>query len=286
MTDRPPHKLVSISEGLFAAPDFVEISAKLGITDIETAFDFRKGTDLGKPGLADYRKRSRFEFQPDGRTFFIKKYISPPKMTQIRNWLTHRKRASFAFFDHYPAVELTKQGIGVPRTVMLAADWGFIFEKRSLIITEKIPNADSLERKLPDFGDSGNPNDLEKKRTFIGRLAEFIRNFHRTGWRHRDLYFSHIFLDGNGRFYLIDLARAFRPVYLRRRFTIKDIAQLHYSAPASSFSNTDRLRFYLGYAGRRKLSRGDKAFIRRVLLKTHRMARHNQRHGKEPPFLN
>jgi hypothetical protein len=80
------------------------------------------------------------------------------------------------------------------------------------------------------------------------------------------------------------LARAFEPIFLSRRFLIKDIAQIHYSAPGRHFSKTDRLRFYLSYAGRDTLATQDKIFIRKVVNKARRMARHDKKHGREAPF--
>jgi hypothetical protein len=125
---------------------------------------------------------------------------------------------------------------------------------------------------------------LKRRRQFIAQLASFIKKFHETNYRHRDLYFSHIFQDNDGRFFLIDLARVFKPVVLCRRYQIKDIAQVYYSAPKRYFSNTDRLRFYLDYAGTSKLTDTDKVFIRRVINKVKRMERHNIKHGIEAPF--
>ncbi|MHC4105705.1 MAG: lipopolysaccharide kinase InaA family protein, partial [Planctomycetota bacterium] len=126
---------------------------------------------------------------------------------------------------------------------------------------------------------------LKLRRNFIAQLASFIRKFHDTDYRHRDLYLSHIFYSDSGIFYLIDLARAFKPIIRGRRFRIKDIAQLYYSAPAMYFSRTDRLRFYLNYIGfEDKLTSKDKTFIHRVIKKARRMARHDIKHGREVPF--
>jgi hypothetical protein len=177
--------------------------------------------------------------------------------------------------------------INTPRTVCCGEQWGSLLEKRSFIITEKIPEAESLERKLPDcFKEQAEGKYLKLRRDFIARLADFVKKFHQTKYRHRDLYFAHIFHNDEGKFYLIDLARAFRPIVLKRRFQIKDIAQLYYSAPGRYFSKTDRLRFYLHYAGRDKLVNEDKIFVRKVLNKSERMARHDRKHGREVPFEN
>ena len=138
---------------------------------------------------------------------------------------------------------------------------------------------------MPDYFEGpASAENLKMRRAFIARLASFVRKFHETNYRHRDLYFSHIFHSDSGEFYLIDLARAFKPVALAERFRKKDIAQVHYSAPAKYFSRTDRLRFYLGYTGRRKLTKKDKVFVRKVINKAKRMARHDIKHARPVPF--
>ena len=176
-------------------------------------------------------------------------------------------------------------GIGVPKVVSYGEQWSTLFEKRSFIITEKIPNAKSIERQLPEcFVNPTTKDNLQRRREFISRLAGFIKRFHETGYRHRDLYFSHIFYDDTGRFFLIDLARAFKPAVLEQRFRIKDLAQIYYSAPGRYFSRTDRMRFYIGYIGRRKLTSEDKAVVRRVMSKVEQKARHDMKHGKDVPF--
>jgi hypothetical protein len=96
---------------------------------------------------------------------------------------------------------------------------------------------------------------------------------------------AHVFQDTQGRLFLIDLARAFRPLILKKRFWIKDLAQIYYSMPADHFSRSDRLRFYFRYMGLQTLRKRDKQVIRRIVAKAQRMARHNVKHGGRVPFL-
>jgi hypothetical protein len=119
---------------------------------------------------------------------------------------------------------------------------------------------------------------------FISELASFIKKFHETGYRHRDLYLCHIFRVPDGSFYLIDLGRVFHLMLFSERYRIKDVAQLHYSTPAEYFSRTDRLRFLLAYLGREKLNAGDKIFVRKINSKAMRIARHDVKHGRAVPF--
>ncbi|MFQ6036117.1 MAG: lipopolysaccharide heptosyltransferase II [Sedimentisphaerales bacterium] len=276
---------VEISNSFFVDLNYKTALAELGLISIDAVFSFNAAKNLAKDSLARYRSRLQFQTNSPLTTLFLKRYDRPPILTQLRNWLAHRSRKSCSFLEFEQINELQAAGINTPKIVSYGQQWGSFFEKRSFIITEKIPNAESLERKLPSFftGPATTEN-LKLRRDFIARLADFVKRFHQINFRHRDLYFSHIFYDDKGNFHLIDLARTFKPIILHQRFRIKDIAQLYYSAPAKYFSNTDRLRFCLAYTGRSKLTNKDKTFIRKVLNKTKRIARHDLKYGRTVPF--
>lgn len=268
----------------FVRSDYTGDLESVGLTSLEAVFSFEAGLELNKDNLADYRNRLQFEIGSPAKTLFLKRYEHPPVMVQLKNWLTHRSRRSMMSCDRDPAEQLAASGIPTPRTVAFGRQWGLLFEKRSFIISEKIPCAHSLERKLPPAVCRATDNSRTSRNNFIRRLGRFVNRFHRTGFRHRDLYFAHIFYSDRDGFYLIDLHRAFKPALLCERYRVKDIAQLHYSAPRRCFTNTDRLRFYLTYADIKKLGPRDKTFIRSVIRKARKMARHDARHNRPAPF--
>ena len=278
-------KFIETSKSFFIDADYKTAFDETGLTTINAVFSFNAGKNLVKNNLSRHRTRLQFEINSPPTTLFLKRYDSPPIFTQIKNWLTSRKRTSLGFFDLEPTGKLAAAGISTPKIISYGEQWGSFFEKKSFIITEKIPDADSIERKLPDCFDAPpTAENLQLRRNFIARSAAFVKKFHETNYRHRDLYFSHIFYSNSGKFYLIDLARVFKPTVFYERFRIKDIAQVYYSAPGRYFSKTDRLRFYLGYTGHNKLSRKDKVFIRKVKRKARRMAKHDIKHGRAVPF--
>ena len=284
-------ELVETSKSFFVDPEYESALSNAGLKSIDAVFSHNAATNLGKDNLARFRSRVQFEIEtpgsPEPTMVFLKRYDHPPVLVQLKNWLCARERKSCGLLEVASARRLSAFGINTPRTICCGEQWGRLLEKRSFSITEKIPNAEALERKLPGcFEKPAKEKCLKPGRDLIARLADFVKKFHETDYRHRDLYLAHIFCNDEGEFYLIDLARAFKPVFLSRRFQIKDIAQLHYSAPGRHFSRTDRLRFYLKYAGRKNLAREDKVFIRRVLCKAKRMARHDRKHGREVPFEN
>jgi len=285
----PEQRLIKISESFFVDRHYQAALGKLGLDNIDAVFSFDKARNLTKSNLAPYRSRLQFEIKltdsPQPIKVFMKRYNHPPFSVQLKNWLGARGRTSCGQCEAGPASELAEAGISTPKTICRGEQWGLLFERRSFVITEELAGAEAIERRLPECFDSPvTSRNLKLRRDFIARLAEFIKKFHDTNYRHRDLYFSHIFYSDDGRFYLIDLARAFKPFLLQQRFRIKDISQIYYSAPGRYFSRTDRLRFYFGYTGRRKLSDADKMLIREVVKKAQRMARHEIKHGREVPF--
>jgi len=282
-------QFIETSKSFFLDPEHKKALGKLRLTSIDAVFSFNAAKNLNKKNLAKFRSRLQFQIDSSSpgssTTVFLKRYDNPPVLVQLKNWLSHHSRKSCALFEFAPAAELSAAGINTPKVIAYGEKWGTLFEKRSFIISEKIPNAEALERKLPlCFEGPNTAKNLKLRRNFIAQLAVFVRKFHQTDYRHRDLYFSHIFYDNAGSFHLIDLARAFKPNLLRRRFQVKDIAQVYYSAPGKYFSNTDRMRFYLGYTDQTALSDKDKVFIRKVINKAKRMARHDIKHGKVVPF--
>ena len=278
-------QFIETSKSFFIDSAYKVAFEEIGLTCIDAVFSFAAGKSLTKHNLAPFRSRLQFEIKSPSATLFLKRYETPPVLVQIRNWVSHRSRRSCGFLEFESANELSEAGISTPKIISYGQQRGRLFEKRSFVITEKISNAESLERKLPDcFNGPATVENLELRRTFIAQLADFVKKFHQKKFRHRDLYFSHIFHSDDSEFYLIDLARVFKPFFSQQRFRIKDIAQIHYSAPAKHFSNSDRLRFYLRYTGDKKLTTKDKIFIHQVIKKAERMARHDKKHGREAPF--
>jgi heptosyltransferase-2 len=282
---KPPQQLVEIAPSFFVDADFEQSLRQTDLASFDAVFSFDKGKNLTKNNLASFRSRTELQITQPPAIAFLKRYNLPSISAQLKNWFSHCRINSFASFEFEPTARLNTIGINTPKVIAYGHQRAGLFERRSFIITEKIPNAQPLERKLPDFVTApATVEKLKSKRNFIKNLAQFICKFHGAGFRHRDLYFSHIFYDDTGRFYLIDLARVFKPKHFAERLRIKDIAQLYYSAPGTIFSGTDRLRFYWEYAGTKKLTAKDKNFIRSVLNKAKIMARHDLKHSRTVPF--
>ncbi|MGA2172962.1 MAG: lipopolysaccharide heptosyltransferase II [Sedimentisphaerales bacterium] len=269
----------------FVDPVYKNGLEQFGLISMEAIFSFQAGRNLAKDNLAPHRSRIEFQIESPQTMLFLKRYEHPPVLTQLKNWLSAKKRVTCGFTEYDAASKLAAMGINTPRVVAWGQQWGKVFEKRSFVMMEEVPEGESLERRLPGFFNGPDtPENMKMRRGFIEQLAAFIRKFHDTGYRHRDLYLCHIFRTADGRFFLIDLARVFKPMLLGSLYRVKDITQLHYSAPAKYVSRTDRLRFLRAYLGRDKLDNRDRAFAMRIHNKARRMARHDTKHGRAVPF--
>ena len=276
-------KFIEPSDGLFVDERRLEDFRDAGLDSMDGVFSYSAGDELVKENIGKYRSRTMFDIGP--ATYFLKRYNNVPKLKQLTNWIDHSQKESTSSFDRGPVDIFKKAGINTPKVAAFGVEWENGFEKRSFIITEKIENADALERKLPDcFSGAISAENHKKRCEFINRLADFAKRFHDSGLRHRDFYLAHIFLSESGELYLIDLQRVFRPKLLAERYRVKDIAQLHYSSPGDIISCADRLRFLKRYLGREKLTSADRWFVRKVKAKAWRMADHDIKHGRPVPF--
>lgn len=276
-------RFVEIESGFFVNRDYKDALADKGLASIDAVFEFQEGQDLHKDNLASHRSRACFQL-PSGPVVYLKRYNQPPISVQKKNRRTYGRPVTCCDLDRLPGEKLQKAGILTPKVIAWGSEWENGQEKRSFVMTEEIPGI-SLEKRLPECITNLNP--LEKvtqRRDFIKRLAEWVRRFHDTGLRHRDLYLCHIFLTDQDELYLIDLHRTFRPKFLSERYRLKDLTQLYYSAPGNLISGADRLRFYQLYTGRKKLTLADKWKIRSIKRKAWRMADHDIKHGRPVPF--
>lgn len=272
-----------ITEGFWADPAWKATLQAMGLTSLDAVFAFKGGQSMHKSNLAPYRNRLRIE-RADGPALYLKRYVHTPANVQIKNWLACGGRTAACDLDRLPGQALREIGIRTPKVIAYGAQWNKIFENRSFILTEEIPGA-SLEKHLPECLTNLNPlEQVRQRREFLAKLADWIGAFHRAGFCHRDLYLCHIFLTDKQELVLIDLHRTFKPRLFKTRYRIKDLTQLYYSAPGQTISRADRLRFYLRYTGREKLSGADRRLIGKIKRKAWRMADHDIRHERLVPF--
>jgi serine/threonine protein kinase len=191
----------------------------------------------------------------------------------VKRYTGRRWVVSPARREHQALEELQRAGLRVPKAVGF-----FDGDGASVVAMEHVQSDSDLRAALHE----AEPSALGP---LIDRLFELVLALHTRGWHHRDLYLHHILIDKNGDLVLIDLGRARRLPWVRRRWFAKDLAALLLWAPDEVGASL-RLRFLtkymdaMGISGRRERRR----FASDILRRRERMARHQPRHGETEPW--
>ncbi|ADG66745.1 lipopolysaccharide kinase [Planctopirus limnophila DSM 3776] len=116
-----------------------------------------------------------------------------------------------------------------------------------------------------------------QEQLLLENVARLTARMHGQGFHHQDYYLGHLMVpeaDLTATPWIIDLGRVRHCRKLARRWIVKDLAQLNYSA--SQISGLMRLRFLKLYLGR-SFGQHDLSLIRSIMAKTSRIARHSRK---------
>jgi heptose I phosphotransferase len=275
-------------------PGFAALLTRYAIGDCESLFDTRIGTPLRR---LKNRENWRLDLSDGKRTvtLYLKKHRTRTVATCVRALLGLAAPKTPARVEAEWAQRLTT--LGVP-TMTVAAYGERLRPDGTLVaafLTEALSGFEQLDLLLVrHFGDRDDP----RLRGLIANVADVAARFHRAGLNHRDFYTCHFFVKehislpvcesaagsiGGGRpstafaVRLIDLQRVqCRPEWLRRRWVVKDLAQLAYSCPPRLIGPTEQMRFFKLYLGARRLDSAAKRVARAVLR---RAAALERKHG-------
>jgi len=260
---------------------------RAGINGFDDVFRYEGGDRLDKPGLAPHKQRIRMVLTNDKgrkRTLYLKRFNRPPLMDQLRRIRECGLRSSSGWREMHFIKRLSQLGIPTPRGLAFGQWMKGILEDRSFGITGEI-KGESLEKLSEGIlaGTASVPTWVDR-REIIRQLALIAARLHRHGLFHRDLYLCHVFLcrnaDGGIVLRLIDLARMIeRKKGANRRWQIKDLAALDYSAPTGLVTRADRLRFLYDYSGETPRDANRKTRLRDIIqsvnVRVRKMARHD-----------
>jgi hypothetical protein len=244
-------------------PAFSRILARNELDSFEKIMNTAVGVRMREvPGRVTVRLELR-----EGETLYLKRHTYPnadAKRGGLREWNNIQS--------------LSVAGILCPEPVAVGS--GRIRgEPCSFLITREVPGMPLDAYLLSRYAKPVAPQLLAEKRALIRELAAFARRFHQTGFHHKDFYLGHMYVSPQGdpdkRFYLIDLQRVGRARFFRRRWIVKDLAAMNYSATRDFATAGDRLRFLLGYLGLVQLTPSSKQLIRAILRKTERIRKHD-----------
>ncbi len=242
---------------------------------------------LTKPGLGG-RERWRWLLEVGGasRTFYLKRYRRSDWRAQWDRLWRQTFGHSRGWWEYEVSRRLEAAHVPAPAPIAFAEEMFGQLERSSAVVMAGVAG-DAFERRWQTALGSAAPITRGRLRhDLTRRLARFIAAFHGTGICHRDLYLSHVFVEWDEhcqqppRFTLIDLARAHRPRWRPRRWLLKDLAQLDYSARQLGASRSDRLRFLLHYLGLQPRAPRTRWYARRIVHRSDRIHAREVRKGR------
>jgi len=270
------------------APGWETLLAAHGLCELAAVFNWRRGERLDKAGLESWRQRWRISLPDRGgfeQSLYLKRFDHPPVRRQVQRWRSGHRGLSTAGIEWTNARLLAGAGICAAEPIAFGEQMTGPWERRSFILLGEVPG-EALERWLPvHLPPADQEANVRRRRAVADRLARFVAAFHAAGFVHRDLYLSHVFIrpavppaddqatTRDETFCLIDLQRVFRPRWRRRRWVVKDLAALNYSAPADRVGRGERLRFLCRYVRRCGRFGSARRLARLVDAKTSRIAR-------------
>ncbi len=253
---------------ILVATDVWPVLQKRGLISFDAFMDFAGGSRI-----VHKRGRSVFRFEIGERAFYLKRN----RLHRVELWkkLTRGKLPPRSALQEWESIKaVAGAGISTVTPVAFGERTFLGAETASFTVTEELYGARPLDEIVRErFQQAGS---FYEKRSVIAKVAELARKLHNAGMNHQDFYLNHFFLDDEGEFYLIDLQRVQQNSCVPRRYRIKDLAQLNYSAwYYGGFTSSDRMRFLFRYLGRKKLTTEDKLLVRQIIAKTERIARHD-----------
>jgi heptose I phosphotransferase len=246
------------------------------LTTFQSLFDFEGGT-IAKDLLRE-RTTTRIELtgqEGQQHAFYLKRHAPAPWKEQIKPLLRFTRPILGARNEWNAILRFHEIGISTMTPVAMGESG-----RRSFLMTKSIEGCEKLSHWMESHHDDSNRNGNEddpETNGIVDELADIARSMHAVGMHHQDFYLTHLLRplrNENRKIHVIDLGRVRKRKHLAKRWIIKDLAQLNYSAHL--FSEKHRKRFLEAYL-ETPLEEIDRGFIRRIERKTVAIARHSRK---------
>jgi len=229
-----------LSEGLAAG--------RAGMSEV---FAIRGEVFREPPGAG--RRTLRFELEGVG--YFLKLHWGVGWREILKNLFSLRLPILGARNEWLAIKQLEVLGVETMQLAGFGEEGWNPARRRSFVITRELEDTVSLEDYCMDWVDR--PPDPAVKWALIRRVAQMTARMHDHGMNHRDLYICHFLLrrpwvrpQDTLHLHLIDLHRVQIRAAIPRRWRVKDLAALYYSALHIGLSRRDLYRFIRWYTGK------------------------------------
>ncbi len=202
----------------------------------------------------ELKGRKTLQFQLGGNSYFAKFHFGVGWLEIVKNLLLFRLPVLSAENEWVAISKLQSLGVSTMTFVAYGRKGWNPARRQSFIVTEDLSDTISLEDYCREWRNK--PPAYSLKLKLIRQIAEMSRRLHGGGVCHRDFYLCHFLLarksldrSSNGHLVLslIDLHRAMVKQNLSKRWLIKDIGSLYYSAMNIGLTQRDLLRFMTLY---------------------------------------
>lgn len=189
--------------------------------------------------------RRTLRFEHEGRGYFLKYHAGVGWKEIVKNLLQGRSAILGAENEFRAVNKLHELSVGTMNAVAYGSRGSNPAQRESFIITEAIEPSLSLEELAEQWRDQP-PSPMEKRRN-IQRVAKMAARMHAGGVNHRDFYICHFLLTEDDQLSIIDLHRSLIHKYVPKRWLLKDLAGLYFSAYPVTLTTRDKLRFVRDY---------------------------------------
>lgn len=190
-------------------------------------------------------QRQTLAFTVNGKRYFVKRHRGATWGEILKNLLQLRLPVVSARNEYRAIRKLQELGIRAPVVTAYGRRGMLPGSLESFLITEDVGAQQSLEDYCRPWGKQTPA--FTAKHKLILQLADISRTLHSNGVCHRDYYLCHFLRTADGGLTVIDLHRALVKSNLGRRWVIKDIAGLYFSALDCGLTQRDLYRFMHRY---------------------------------------
>jgi heptose I phosphotransferase len=262
-----------------------------GLPAAEGAFEFF-GRVQGKVHR-EVRNRRTVEFATGGRNYFVK-FQRGCGWGEIAKNLVSFRLPVVSARNEWLAIEAAhRAGVATLTVAGRGLRGGNPARLESFVITEALEGMVSLEELAVRLASLPRLQRVRLNRALLRGVAEVARKFHGAGLNHRDFYLCHFLVHDRDwsqwregdelQLVLIDLHRVQRRNAVPRRWLVKDLGGLFFSALDAGLTRRDWLRFVEHYRGRpwRELLANEAVLWKAVAANAAEMYR--SFHRREPP---
>lgn len=218
--------------------------------------------------------RRTVRFQAGGKSYFVKAHRGVGWLEIIKNLCTLRLPVLGAMNEWRAIRRLEALGIRAPVIAAYGKRGTSPAALDSFLVTEDAGPVVSLEEYCAQW--RHDPPAFREKQDLLREVALISKSLHEGGVNHRDYYLCHFLRPLSGpdrRLVLIDLHRAQVRRTVPRRWLVKDVGGLYFSAMDIGLTRRDLLRFLKTYRGRplRRVLADEESFWTDVIKRAHQL---------------